>query len=143
MTNALPAGPFQPEEPGLFAEPFKLIASGGQGDFVWEASAARRSAANDSYWAEIHFPKFNGMGSTLGQIPGETCTATSPTGILGLAFDQSRRVASKTRHSTTKPFATTARHRAGPASAATEHSERPCTITIPPGLLRTLSNTLR
>jgi hypothetical protein len=71
ITNALPAGPFQPEEPGLFAEPFKLIASGGQGDFVWEASAAPRSAAKDSYWAEIHFPKFNGMGSTLGQIPGD------------------------------------------------------------------------
>jgi hypothetical protein len=71
ITNALPAGPFQPEEPGLFVEPFKLIASGGQGDFVWEASATRRSAAKDSYWAEIHFPRFNGMGSTLGQIPGD------------------------------------------------------------------------
>ena len=31
------------------------------------------------------------------------------------------------------PSATTARHRAGPESAATEHSERPCTSTIPPG----------
>jgi len=71
ITNALPNGPFQPEEPGLFAEPFKLIASGGQGDFVWEASAARRSGTQQSYWAEIHFPKFNGMGSTLGQIPGD------------------------------------------------------------------------
>jgi hypothetical protein len=72
VTNALPGGPFQPEEPGLFAEPFKLIASGGQGDFVWEASAARRSGTQQGYWAEIHFPKFNGMGSTLGQIPA-TC----------------------------------------------------------------------
>jgi hypothetical protein len=71
VTNALPGGPFQPEEPGLFAEPFKLIASGGQGDFVWEASAARRSGTQQGYWAEIHFPKFNGMGSTLGQIPGD------------------------------------------------------------------------
>jgi hypothetical protein len=71
VTNALPDGPFQPEEPGLFAEPFKLIASGGQGDFVWEASAARRAGTQQGYWAEIHFPKFNGMGSTLGQIPGD------------------------------------------------------------------------
>jgi hypothetical protein len=71
VTNALPGGPFQPEEPGLFAEPFKLIASGGQGDFVWEASAARRSGTQQGYWAEIHFPRFNGMGSTLGQIPGD------------------------------------------------------------------------
>jgi hypothetical protein len=71
VTNALPGGPFQPEEPGLFAEPFKLIASGGQGDFVWEASAARRSGTREGYWAEIHFPRFNGMGSTLGQIPGD------------------------------------------------------------------------
>jgi hypothetical protein len=71
ITNALPGGPFQPEEPGLFAEPFKLIASGGQGGYVWEASAARRSGTQESYWAEIHFPKFNGMGSTLGQIPGD------------------------------------------------------------------------
>jgi hypothetical protein len=71
ITNALPGGPFQPEEPGLFAEPFRLIASGGQGDFVWEASAARRSGTQQGYWAEIHFPKFNNMGSTLGQIPGD------------------------------------------------------------------------
>jgi hypothetical protein len=71
ITNALPNGPFQPEEPGLFAEPFKLIASGGQGDYVWEASAAPRSGTQQSYWAEIHFPKFNGMGTTLGQIPGD------------------------------------------------------------------------
>jgi hypothetical protein len=71
ITNALPGGPFQPEEPGLFAEPFKLIASGGQGDFVWEASATRRSGTRQGYWAEIHFPRFNGMGSTLGQIPGD------------------------------------------------------------------------
>jgi hypothetical protein len=71
ITNALPGGPFQPEEPGLFAEPFKLIASGGQGDFVWEASASRRPGTQQGYWAEIHFPRFNGMGSTLGQIPGD------------------------------------------------------------------------
>jgi hypothetical protein len=71
ITNALPGGPFQPEEPGLFAEPFRLIASGGQGDYVWEASAARRSGTQQGYWAEIHFPRFNGMGSTLGQIPGD------------------------------------------------------------------------
>jgi hypothetical protein len=71
ITNALPGGPFQPEEPRLFAEPLQPIASGGQGDFVWEASAAPRSGTQQGYWAEIHFPKFNGMGSTLGQIPGD------------------------------------------------------------------------
>ena len=71
ITNALSGGPFQSEEPGLFAEPFELIASGGQGDFVWEASAARRSGTQQGYWAEIHFPRFNGMGSILGQIPGD------------------------------------------------------------------------
>lgn len=63
--------------------------------------------------------------------------------VACLGLDQSRPAASKTRHSTTRPFATTARHRAGPASAAMEQSERPCVSTIPPGLLRTLSNTLR
>jgi hypothetical protein len=75
ITNALPGGPFQPEEPGLFAEPLETIASGGQGDYVWEASGARQSAPQESYWVEIHFPKFKGMGSSLGDVRGDL-TAT-------------------------------------------------------------------
>jgi hypothetical protein len=75
ITNALPGGPFQPEEPGLFAEPLKLIASGGQGDYVWEASGGRQSAPQEGYWVEIHFPRFKGMGSSLGDVPGDL-TAT-------------------------------------------------------------------
>jgi hypothetical protein len=75
ITNALPGGPFQPEEPGLFAEPLKTLASGGQGDYVWEASGGRQSAPQEGYWVEIHFPKFKGMGSSLGDVPGDL-TAT-------------------------------------------------------------------
>jgi hypothetical protein len=75
ITNALPGGPFQPEEPGRFAEPLKTLASGGQGDYVWEASGGRQSAPQEGYWVEIHFPKFKGMGSSLGDVPGDL-TAT-------------------------------------------------------------------
>jgi hypothetical protein len=75
ITNALPGGPFQPEESGLFAEPLKTLASGGQGDYVWEASGGRLSASQEGYWVEVHFPKFNGMGSSLGDVPGDL-TAT-------------------------------------------------------------------
>jgi hypothetical protein len=75
ITNALPDGPFQPEEPGLFAQPLETIASGGQGDYVWEASGGRRSAPQQGYWVEIHFSKFKGMGSSLGDVPGDL-TAT-------------------------------------------------------------------
>jgi hypothetical protein len=69
ITNALPDGPFQPEEPELFGRPLKTIATGGQGDYAWEISAARRSAPQEGYWVEIHFPKFNGMGGSI--IPGD------------------------------------------------------------------------
>jgi hypothetical protein len=69
ITNALPGGPFQPEEPGLFADPLKTIATGGQGDYAWEISGGRHSAPGEGYWVEIHFPKFNGMGSSI--IPGD------------------------------------------------------------------------
>jgi hypothetical protein len=65
ITNALPGGPFQPEVPGLFAEPLKTIATGGHGDYVWEVSGGRQSAPQEGYWVEIHFPKFNGMGSSI------------------------------------------------------------------------------
>src|SRR5512132_769869 len=75
ITNALPGGPFQPEEPGLFGEPLTTLASGGQGDYVWEASGGRRSAPPGGYWVEIHFPKFKGMGSSLVNVPGDL-TAT-------------------------------------------------------------------
>jgi hypothetical protein len=75
VTNALPGGPFQPEEPGLFAEPLTTIARGGQGDYVWEASGGRLSAPQEGYWVEVHFPKFKGMGSSLGNVPGDL-TAT-------------------------------------------------------------------
>jgi hypothetical protein len=75
ITNALPGGPFQPEEPGLFAKPLQTIATGGQGDYLWEASGGRQSAPQQGYWVEIHFPKFKGMGSSLGDVPGDL-TAT-------------------------------------------------------------------
>jgi hypothetical protein len=75
ITNALPGGPFQPEEPGLLAAPLKTLASGGQGDYVWEASGGRQSAPQQGYWVEVHFPKFKGMGSSLGDVPGDL-TAT-------------------------------------------------------------------
>jgi hypothetical protein len=75
ITNALPGGPFQPEEPGLFGEPLTTLASGGQGDYVWEASGGRRSAPPGGYWVEVHFPKFKGMGSSLPNVPGDL-TAT-------------------------------------------------------------------
>jgi hypothetical protein len=65
ITNALPDGPFQPEEPELFGRPLKTIATGGQGDYVWQVSGARQSAPQEGYWVEIHFPKFNGMGSSI------------------------------------------------------------------------------
>jgi hypothetical protein len=74
-TNALPGGPFQPEETGLFGEPLTTLASGGQGDYVWEASGGRWSAPQEGYWVEIHFPKFKGMGSSLANVPGDL-TAT-------------------------------------------------------------------
>jgi hypothetical protein len=66
ITNALPRGPFQPEEPGLFGEPLKTIATGGHGDYAWQVSGARFSPPQEGYWLEIHFPKFNGMGSSFG-----------------------------------------------------------------------------
>jgi hypothetical protein len=69
ITNALAGGPFQPEEPGLFADPLRTLATGGQGDYVWEASGGRWSAPQQGYWVEIHFPKFKGMGSSLGMSP--------------------------------------------------------------------------
>ena len=75
ITNALPGGPVQPEEPGLFAEPLETLASGGQGDYVWEASGGRQSAPQQGYWVEIAFPRFKGMGSSLGDVPGDL-TAT-------------------------------------------------------------------
>jgi hypothetical protein len=75
ITNALPGGPFQPEEPGLFADPLRTLATGGQGDYVWVASGGRQSAPQQGYWVEIHFPKFNGMGGSLGDVPGDL-TAT-------------------------------------------------------------------
>jgi hypothetical protein len=75
ITNALPGGPVQPEEPGLFAKPLETLASGGQGDYVWEASGGRQSAPEQGYWVEIAFPKFKGMGSSLGDVPGDL-TAT-------------------------------------------------------------------
>jgi hypothetical protein len=75
ITNALPGGPFQPEEPGLFAQPLQTLASGGQGDYVWEASGGRQSAPQQGYWVEVHFPRFKGMGSSLGDVPGDL-TAT-------------------------------------------------------------------
>jgi hypothetical protein len=75
ITNALPGGPFQPEEPGLFAGLLQTLATGGQGDYVWEASGGRQSAPQQGYWVEIHFPKFKGMGSSLGDVPGDL-TAT-------------------------------------------------------------------
>jgi hypothetical protein len=65
ITNALPGGPFQPEEPGLFGEPLETIATGGQGDYAWQVSGARFSPPQEGYWLEIHFPKFNGMGSSI------------------------------------------------------------------------------
>jgi hypothetical protein len=65
ITNALPGGPFQPEEPGLFGEPLETIATGGQGDYAWQVSGARLSPPQEGYWLEIHFPKFNGMGSSI------------------------------------------------------------------------------
>jgi hypothetical protein len=65
ITNALPSGPFQPEEPGLFGEPLKTIATGGQGDYAWQVSAARFSPPQEGYWLEIAFPQFNGMGSSI------------------------------------------------------------------------------
>jgi hypothetical protein len=75
ITNALAGGPFQPEEPGRFAEPLQTLASGGQGDYVWEAIGGRQSTPQEGYWVEIHFPKFKGMGSSLGDVPGDL-TAT-------------------------------------------------------------------
>ena len=75
ITNALPGGPFQPEEPGRFAEPLQTLASGGQGDYVWEAIGGRQSTPQEGYWVEIHFPKLKGMGSSLGDVPGDL-TAT-------------------------------------------------------------------
>ncbi len=72
ITNALPGGPFQPEEPGLFADPLKTIATGGQGDYAWEISGGGRSAPQEDYWVEIHFPKLGGMGSSIRQVPGES-----------------------------------------------------------------------
>jgi hypothetical protein len=66
ITNALPRGPFPPEEPGLFGEPLKTIATGGQGDYVWQVSGARFSPPQEGYWVEIAFPKFNGMGGSFG-----------------------------------------------------------------------------
>jgi hypothetical protein len=71
ITNALAGGPFQPEEPGLFGEPLTTLASGGQGDYVWEASGGRWSAPHGGYWVEVHFPKFKGMGSSLPNVPGD------------------------------------------------------------------------
>jgi hypothetical protein len=65
ITNALPGGPFQPEEPGLFGEPLKTIVTGGQGDYAWQVSGARFSPPQEGYWLEIAFPKFNGMGSSI------------------------------------------------------------------------------
>lgn len=65
ITNALPGGPFQPEEPGLFGEPLKTLATGGQGDYAWQVSGARFSPPQEGYWLEIAFPKFNGMGSSI------------------------------------------------------------------------------
>jgi hypothetical protein len=65
IANALPGGPFQPEEPGLFGEPLKTIVTGGQGDYAWQVSGARFSPPQEGYWLEIHFPKFNGMGSSI------------------------------------------------------------------------------
>jgi hypothetical protein len=65
ITNALPGGPFQPEVPGLFGEPLKTIATGGQGDYAWQVSGARFSPPQEGYWVEIAFPKFNGMGSSF------------------------------------------------------------------------------
>jgi hypothetical protein len=70
ITNALPDGPFQPEEPGLFAEPLKTIASGGQGEYVWEVIGGPRFP-QEGYWVEVHFPKSKGMGSSLGDVPGD------------------------------------------------------------------------
>jgi hypothetical protein len=69
ITNALPGGPFQPEVPGRFGEPLKTIATGGHGDYVWQVSGARFSPPQEGYWLEIHFPKFNGMGSSI--VAGE------------------------------------------------------------------------
>lgn len=65
ITNALRGGPFQPEVPGRFGEPLKTIATGGQGDYAWQVSGARFSPPQEGYWVEIHFPKFNGMGSSI------------------------------------------------------------------------------
>jgi hypothetical protein len=85
VTNALPGGPFQPEEPGLFAQPLQTLASGGQGDYVWQASGGRQSAPQEGYWVEVHFPKFNGMGSSLGDVPGDltaTMMCTRRAGVI-------------------------------------------------------------
>ena len=65
IANALPGGPFQPEVPGLFGEPLKTIATGGQGDYAWQVSGARFSPPQEGYWLEIAFPEFNGMGSSF------------------------------------------------------------------------------
>jgi hypothetical protein len=88
ITNALAGGPFQPEEPGLFGEPLRTLARGGQGDYVWEASGGRWSAPHGGYWVEVHFPKFKGMGSSLPNVPGDLratmmCVPQKPGVIYG------------------------------------------------------------
>jgi hypothetical protein len=87
ITNALPGGSFQPEEPGLFGEPLTTLASGGQGDYVWEASSGRRSVPPGGYWVQVHFPKIKG-GSSLPNVPGDLkatmmCVPQKPGVIYG------------------------------------------------------------
>jgi hypothetical protein len=87
ITNALPGGPFQPEEPGFFGEPLRTIARGGQGDYVWEASGGRRSTPPGGYWVEVYFPKVKG-GSSLPNVPGDLratmmCVRQKPGVIYG------------------------------------------------------------
>ena len=65
ITNALPGGPLVPEEPFLFPGPTQTIASGGQGDYTWNITGYRQARPQEGYWIEIHFPKFNGMGSSI------------------------------------------------------------------------------
>jgi hypothetical protein len=39
ITNALPQGPFEPEEPGKLIDPPVVVGTGGRGDYAWRLTA--------------------------------------------------------------------------------------------------------